>query len=188
MFLFQRYFHFFYITKASLYYIIKRTSSYIGNINSGVVNSFAILTFGSLQISIDSFVSISTIALYYLLIRSVWFGYKIYDLRSIIPTTNANWVLSTWLLLLSIIEANLKWNIFIWLQSIESEIEPKYSSRDSFLTGSTLVKLILYDAPTRFKTFLNRGVLLESILCFSTGSFFAPFKCSWNLDKKFEKS
>ncbi len=69
--LFQGCFHFFYITKASLYYIIKRASLYIGSISSGVINSLVILTFSFLLIDVDSFVSISTIAFYYLLIRSV---------------------------------------------------------------------------------------------------------------------
>ena len=35
--------------------------------------------------------------------------------------------------------------------------------------------------------FLNREVLLKSIFCSSARLFFVPFKCFWNLDKKFGK-
>ena len=90
LFLSQRYFHFFYIIKISLYCIIKRASLYIGSISSGTVNSLIILIFGFLLIDVNSFVFISTIAFYYPLIRSIWFGYKIYSLRPMILTININ--------------------------------------------------------------------------------------------------
>src|SRR6266566_5026609 len=90
LFLSQRCFHFFYITKASLHYITKKVSLYIENINSNIINNLAILTFGFLLINIDSFIFILTIAFYCLSVKLVWFGYRIYSLRSMILTTNIN--------------------------------------------------------------------------------------------------
>ncbi len=90
LFLFQGYFHFFYTIKISLYYIIKRTSLYIKNINSNVINNLAILISNFLPINIDLFTSMSTIVFYYPLVRLIWFDYKIYNLRFIIPTINTN--------------------------------------------------------------------------------------------------
>ncbi len=57
-----------------------------------------------------------------------------------------------------------------------------------FLANNTLIELIPCDAPIKLKTFPSKRVLLESILYSSIGSLFAPFKYSWNLNKKFRKS
>ena len=149
----------------SLRCITKRASLYIGSINSNVVNSLVILTLGSLPTNVNLFAFISTIALYYPPIKSIWFGYRIYSSRSIIPTTNISWVFFIWSLLLFIIKANLRWDILIWLQLIESEIEFEHLSRDLFLAGSTPIELIPCGTLIKFKTFLNKGVLLKSIFC-----------------------
>jgi len=99
---------FFYITKAFLCCIIKRAFLYVGSISFGVVNSLVILTFSFLPIDIDSFISISIIVFCYLSVKSIWFGYRIYSLQSIILTINISWVLFVWSLLFFIIEVNLR--------------------------------------------------------------------------------
>ncbi len=80
-----------------------------------------------------------------------------------------------WSLFFFITEANLRWDLLIWIQPIEFEIEFEHSFRNSFLIDNTFTELVFYSISVRFKTFSSKRVSLESILYFSAGLLLDSF-------------